>query len=220
MHKGPTALAVDIAERALETWLAETARSQTAIERTTGGEKAIRELMLVRVREVLGHDLPWAANRRWACEAIRAWASLAALLDDGSKVLEPHLDMLVEFEYGHLLAEFGSTGAVLAVLRADAERLALEIDIATDLADALEPGVPNASGWVRDYRAMSLSLAEYLHRCTVDVPANMPDALAHHYANEVARIQREVREHCVATRRLSPSAQVAGSLPARSASGA
>lgn len=220
MHKGPTALSLDIAERALETWQAEPARSTTAIERTPGGVQAIRDLMLVRVREVLGHDLPWAANRRWACEAIRAWASLAALLDDASKDLEPHLDMLVEFEYGHLLAEFGSTQVVLSMLRADAERLSLEIDIATDLADALEPGVPNASGWVRDYRAMSLSLADYLHRCTVDVPTNMPDALAHHYANEVARIQGEVREHCIATRRLQPSAQSAGSLPARAASGA
>jgi hypothetical protein len=95
------------------------------------------------------------------------------------------------------------------MLRIDLERLALEIDVATDLADALEPGVENASGWVRDYRAMSLTLADYLHRCTVDIPSSLPDAMAHHYANEVARIQRELRDQCIAARSMSTGAHTA-----------
>jgi hypothetical protein len=49
---------------------------------------------------------------------------------------------------------------------------------------------------------MSLVLADYLHRCTVDLPSELPDAMAHHYANEVARIQREIRDECLTARRL------------------
>ena len=209
MRNGPTTLAIDIAERALESWLAEPARSAAVLRHTAGSSEPVREHVLVRVREVLSHELPWAANRRWACEAIRAWAPLAALLDPQPDGIEYHREMLVEFEYGHLLAETGSVDDTCGMLRIDLERLALEIDVATDLADALEPGVENASGWVRDYRAMSLTLADYLHRCTVDIPSSLPDAMAHHYANEVARIQREVRDQCIAARSMSTGAHTA-----------
>ncbi len=202
MQNGPTTLAIDIADRMLESWIAEPARSATVLRHAPGGVSEVRNLMLGRVRDVLNQELPWAANRRWACEAVRAWAPLAALLDPQPDGIEAHIDMLVEFEYGHLLAETGSVAKTCELLRADTERLALEIDIATDLADALEPGEPNASAWVRDYRAMSLTLADYLHRCTVDIPSPLPDAIAHHYANEVARIQREVRDQCLAARRI------------------
>ena len=108
-----------------------------------------------------------------------------------------------------MLSETGSVDDTCEMLRIDLERLALEIDVATDLADALEPGVQNASGWVRDYRAMSLTLADYLHRCTVDIPSSLPDAMAHHYANEVARIQREVRDQCLAARSMSTGVHTA-----------
>ena len=209
MRNGPTTLAIDIAERALESWLAEPARSAAVLRHTAGSSEPVHEHVLVRVREVLSHELPWAANRRWACEAIRAWAPLAALLDPQPDGIEYHREMLVEFEYGHLLAETGSVDDTCGMLRIDLERLALEIDVATDLADALEPGVENASGWVRDYRAMSLTLADYLHRCTVDIPSSLPDAMAHHYANEVARIQREVRDQCIAARSMSTGAHTA-----------
>jgi hypothetical protein len=209
MRNGPTTLAIDIAERVLESWLAEPARSAAVLRHTAGSSKPVSEHVLVRVREVLAHELPWAANRRWACESIRAWAPLAALLDPQPDGIEHHRDMLVEFDYGHLLAETGSVADTCEMLRIDLERLALEIDVATDLADALEPGVQNASGWVREYRAMSLTLADYLHRCTVDIPSSLPDALAHHYANEVARIQREVRDQCIAARSISTGAHTA-----------
>jgi hypothetical protein len=203
MRNSPTTLAIDIAERALESWLAEPVRSAAVLRHTAGSSEPVSAHVLGRVREVLAHELPWAANRRWACEAIRAWAPLAALLDPQPDGIEHHRDMLVEYEYGHLLAETGSVDDTCEMLRIDLERLALEIDVATDLADALEPGVQNAGGWVRDYRAMSLTLADYLHRCTVDIPSSLPDAMAHHYANEVARIQREVRDQCLAARSIS-----------------
>jgi hypothetical protein len=209
MRNGPTTLAIEVAERALESWLAEPARSAAVLRHAAGSSEPVTAHVLARVREVLAHELPWAANRRWACEAIRAWAPLAALLDPQPDGIDGHRDMLVEFEYGHLLAETGSVDDTCEMLRIDLERLALEIDIATDLADVLEPGVQNASGWVRDYRAMSLTLADYLHRCTVDIPSPLPDALAHHYASEVARIQREVRAQCIAARRISKVPQTA-----------
>lgn len=207
MKSGPTSLAIDIAERALESWLAEPARSAVVVRHSGAGE--VRDRVLARVRDVLAHELPWAANRRWACEAIRAWAPLAALLDPQPGGIEKHLEMLIEFEFGHLLAETGSIERSCQLLRIDLENLALEIDIATDLADALEPGAPNAGGWVRDYRAMSLALADYLHCCTVDIPSSLPDAIAYHYAGEVARVQRELREQCSKARRLPFFAQSA-----------
>jgi hypothetical protein len=196
MKSGPTALAMDIAERGFESWLAEPERNAAVLQHTVGGVAEIRDRMLARVRGVMAQELPWAANRRWACEAIRAWAPLAAMLDPQSIGIEEHREMLLEYEFGHVLAETGSVERSCKLLRLDLERLALEIDIATDLADALEPGTRNASGWVRDYRATSLALAEYLHCCTVDIPSSLPDAIAHHYANEIARTQRELRDQC------------------------
>jgi hypothetical protein len=209
MTSGPTSLAIEIAERALESWRAEPARSAVVLRHSAGAAAEVRDRVLARVRDVLSQDLPWAANRRWACEAIRAWAPLAALLDPQPGGLENHLEMLLEYEFGHLLAETGSVERSCGLLRIDLERLALEIDIATDLADALEPGVPSASAWLRDYRAMSLALADYLHCCTVDIPSSLPDAIAHHYASQVARTQRELRDQCVKARAAPTPAQSA-----------
>lgn len=198
MTKGPNALAIDVAARGIDHWLADPERSSAALARTAGGAVQIREQLLGRVRDVSVHSVPSAANRRWACETIRAWAPIAALLSPEPDDLEIHRDLLVEYEFGHLLADAGSVVRVCDQLRVDMERLALEIDVATDLADVFEPRNPNAGAWLRDYRAMSLTLADYLHRCTVDIPAPLPDALAHHYATEIARVQREVRAQCTA----------------------
>jgi hypothetical protein len=203
MKSGPTALAIDIAERGFESWLAEPERNTAVLQHTAGGAAEVRDRVLARVRGVMAQELPWA------CEAIRAWAPLAAMLDPQSDGIESHREMLLEYDFGHVLAETGSVERSCELLRVDLERLALEIDIATDLADALEPGTRNAGGWVRDYRATSLALADYLHCCTVDIPSSLPDAIAHHYANEIARTQRELRDQCAKPLRMPALRQTA-----------
>ncbi|MCS6947238.1 MAG: hypothetical protein NZM12_06455 [Steroidobacteraceae bacterium] len=155
-----------------------------------------REALLARVRGIVEHEHPAAANRRWLCELLRSWAPLEMLLSDRHADLARYRDLLLEHEYPHLLADLGTAAAVWERLRADHERLTFELRVASRLQRLLEPRADAASQWVTEHRKMSLALAEYLLRSVVDLPQRIPDALAHYYANRIAAVQNEIREQC------------------------
>jgi hypothetical protein len=200
MHVSPATQALSKASQIVDEWLGNAASSAPALSQAQAPLQ-LRDQVLARVRDLMQQESPAAANRRWLCELVRGWAPLEALFGSAAAEFAPHLDLLVEHEFGHLLAESGSTSTVCEQLQAEQHSLALEIKVASALHAILEPGSDAAGAWIGEFTDMSLALADYLHRCAVDLPQRIPDAMAHYYTTRIANIQRDIRDECLTVRR-------------------
>jgi hypothetical protein len=193
--------ATGLAKRSLEIWFGDPGRSGAALAES--GRQNLRRSVLGRVYAVLEQERPEAANRRWLCDTVRAWAPLEVLfpsptsLDTGavSGELGDHLALIVEREYGHLAAGLGSVARAEALLRADAQRLALELEIGASLRPLLGDD-PGGEDWLGAYIEMSLAMAEYLHRQVSGLAQRLEEPLAMRYATLISRTQRELRAAC------------------------
>lgn len=197
-------MAVGLAHRSIEAFIAERERAAGS----WSGHPSFPELRLAtlaKVETVLGHANPAAANRRWLCEAVRAWAPLEVLFPSASRPdlrgvtgeLERHLGLIVEREYGHVLAGTRSPARAGDILRGDAMRLSLEITVGAALRAVLEPAVDAADGdWLESYKCKSLAMAEYLHRHVIGLAQVLSDSAVMSYTADLSRTQRDARNAC------------------------
>jgi hypothetical protein len=88
-----------------------------------------------------------------------------------------------------------------AWLRADAQRLALAIEVGRALSPWLGDGHDPDRSWLDEFRARSLSMAEYLHRQAIGLSQVLSDSLVMSFTASIAQLQRELREHCAASGR-------------------
>jgi hypothetical protein len=193
--------ATGLARRSIDIWFSDPGRSGAAVQ--DSGKQNLRRSVLGRVHAVLEQERPEAANRRWLCDTVRAWAPLEVLfpsptsLDTGavSGELGSHLDLIIEREYGHVSAGLHSFARAEALLRADAQRLALELEIGASLRPLLGDE-PAGEDWLGAYIEMSLAMAEYLHRQVIGLAQRLEEPLAMRYATLISRTQRELRAAC------------------------
>jgi len=191
----------DLATLAFEEWLADHFRSGWA--RTFEcSSMQIRDRVLGKARFILDHAQPAAANRRWLCEAVHAWAPLEVLFptrdytaDCGvSGDLASYLEEIITREYGHVLAGARSVRRTAELLQADAQRLELDIAIAAAFEEAML--TKGDSAWVTHYMTMSLAIAEYLHRQVLGLSQLLSDDAVMRYTAHVSLRQREARGAC------------------------
>ena len=196
-----TLTAIGLAHRSFDAWIADSARSAAA-QRARGLE-LLRQNTMVRVQAVLAHELPAAANRRWLCETVRAWAPLEVLFPSGRSSatcgvtgeLARHLALIVQREYGHVAAGLRSSTRVSELLRGDAQRLALELEIGGALRPLLECDAV-VEDWLQPYIDMSLAMAEYLHRHAIGLCQVLSDAAVMRYTTGISRTQQSLNAAC------------------------
>jgi len=196
--------AIGLAHRCVDSWLADATRSGAA-QRGATDRDGLRQCTIGRVQSVLQHEMPAAANRRWLCDTVRAWAPLEVLFPSRSSreksgvtgELSGYLNLIVEREYGHISAGLRSAAKAKDVLQADAQRLALELEIGAGLRQILEDApASEATDWLREYVDMSLAMAEYLHRHVIGLSQVLSDGLVMRYATGIARTQQQLRAAC------------------------
>ncbi|MCU0757985.1 MAG: hypothetical protein MUF07_02140 [Steroidobacteraceae bacterium] len=188
-------------------WLETPRRSSVAL-RVHGDRAAAQRVLNIRLDGVLAHDRPASANRRWLCEAIRAWAPLEVVFpsrDHGgvagvSGELPRHAALLVERAYGHVLAATRSIPAACDLLRADAQLLEMQVAVATALQPVLQARQPSAApqppDWPDELRRMSLGMAEFLHRHAIGLSPVLADPVVMSYTSHIARLQRSLDDEC------------------------
>ena len=213
-----------IAAREFTAWIEAPRRSSVAL-RIQGDRAAAQRLLSIRLDGVLSHDRPASANRRWLCEAIRAWAPLEVIFPTRdyagvpgvSGELPRHAALLVERAYGHVLAATRSIPEACDLLRADAQLLEMQIAVATALqpvlqsqaaraaaeAAGLAPNDPRAmhprfasADWPDELRSMSLGMAEFLHRHAIGLSPVLADPVVMTYTSQIARLQRSLDDEC------------------------
>jgi len=193
--------ATGLARRSIDIWFSDPGRSGAAVQ--DSGKQHLRRSVLGRVHAVLEQERPEAANRRWLCDTVRAWAPLEVLFPSPTSLdtaavsgeLGAHLGLIIEQGYGHLIAGLRSVARAEALLRADAQRLALELEIGASLRPVLGDD-PAVEDWLRPYIEMSLAMAEYLHRQVIGLAQRLEEPLAMRYATLISRRQRELRAAC------------------------
>jgi hypothetical protein len=194
-------VALGLAHGRIDAWLSDPMRSGAAQRRV--GQECLRKATMFRVETVLGSDQPGAANRRWLCETVRAWAPLEVLFPSNASSgtsgvtgeLPRHLPLIVQREYRHVGAGRRSTSRVSDALYGDVQRLALELEIGTALRELLEEKA--ADDWLRPHMDMSLAMAEYLHRQVIGLSQVLSDSLVMTYATGISRTHRTLRPACL-----------------------
>jgi hypothetical protein len=193
--------ALGLSHRRIDAWLSDTPRSGVAQRRMA--QECLRKSTMYRVEAVLRHDRPGAANRRWLCDTVRAWAPLEVLFPSHASSgtsgvtgeLARHLALIVEREYRHVAAGRRSVSRASDTLYGDVQRLALELEIGGALHELLEEEA--ADGWLRPYMEMSLAMAEYLHRQVIGLSQVLSDSLVMRYATGISRTQQTLRAACL-----------------------
>jgi hypothetical protein len=196
-----TLTAIGLAHRCIDAWLADGARSAAA-QRARGLE-ALRKHTMMRVQAVLAHELPAAANRRWLCETVRAWAPLEVLFPSGRSrttcgvtgELARHLALIVKREYGHVAGGLRSSSRASELLRGDAQRLALELEIGGALGPVLDSDAV-VEDWLSPYIDMSLAMAEYLHRHAIGLGQVLSDSAVMRYTTGISRTHQSFNAAC------------------------
>jgi hypothetical protein len=197
----PTASATVLANALFSSWLADDSRSAAA-RAVHEDEASLRRMLFFRLESVLRNDRPAFANRKWLFEALRAWAPLELLFPSQdftdipgvSGEMPRHAPLLVEREYGHVLAATRSLRLATLRLRADAQLLALQVEVAGELQPMLENDAGAAVHWLRVLQQASLAMSEYLHRHAIGLPQVLPDALVMTYTAYISNLKRELRE--------------------------
>jgi hypothetical protein len=203
-----TVVARDIARSELDAWIGAAATPEQA-RRRLAPDSELRTSTLSRVDAVLAHDRPRSANRRWLCEILRNWAPLEILfptrdyrgLNGVSGELPLHASLLVEREYGHVLAISRGLPVAFDLLRADRDSLALQLAVAAALHKVFRAETITEAEdleWLENLKAISLAMAEYLHRQSIGLAPVLSDGLVMHYTAQIARTQRLLREECLA----------------------
>lgn len=199
--EGETRLAATgLAHRSIDIWLADSARSGLA---QRSAKDCLRKRTMQRVDAVLEHDLPSAANQRWLCDTVRAWAPLEVLFP--SKIwsgtrgvtgeLAGHLVLIVKREYGHVASGLRPFPRARELLQAEAQHLALQLEIGASLRPLLESEASHED-WLNPYIDMSLAMAEYLHRNVIGLSQVLPDSMVMRYATGISRTQQSLRAAC------------------------
>lgn len=202
----PAQKALVVAEREFDRWLRAEERSAVAL-RVLGDAAQLREKLLNRVRNTLVHDRPGAAMCQWVSENISAWAPLELLFPVCDHAGSPgvsgelplHVKLIVEREYGHVLAGAYDFEEACERLEADAQRLDLEICVGRALCGLLDESGAADTFWVEELRAMQLAMAEYLHRHAIGLVQVMSEALVTTYTTRIGRLQRSLRERYAPT---------------------
>jgi hypothetical protein len=200
--------ALAIATQDLEAWLKDEQRSEYALQ-SAGGSEALREQVLARVRSVLAHPRPAAANRLWLCELVRAWAPLEVLFPEAGPVqgatghtdLRDVLDLIVNAEYGHMLAATGSLLSTCELLLTDRQKFTMEIGVACRLQPLLAESAAEDLQWLAEFKQYSLIMADYLHRNAIREPQRHDDALLQKATAMLSRSLRDARDACEPVRR-------------------
>ena len=197
----PSQKAVAVAEREFDRWLRNEERSGVAL-RLLGTPAQLRERLLKRVGVTLRHERPGAAACQWVSESIGGWAPLEVLfpvcehigMPGVSGELPQHAASIVELAYGHVLAATGDFDAACDQLRADAQRLDLEIAAGRALCAVLDEDGSTDTFWVEELRAMQLAMSEYLHRQAIGQRQVLSDSMLRSYTARIGRVQRSLRE--------------------------
>ncbi len=192
--------AVGLANRHIDSWLADTERSAIACKGPRSAAE-IRECVLRQVDHVVRHADAVQANRRWLCSTIRAWASLQVLFPRHSETviggvsgdLPRHIKLVLEREYTHILAEARSVDRAKSMLVGDAQTLELQIEIGNSLRSLLGDCEAESGDWLPEFRTLSLAMAEYLHRHAIGLQQILTDSNVMTYTGQLARIQRDCR---------------------------
>jgi hypothetical protein len=192
--------AVGLANQYIDRWLADTEQSGVAC-RVNGRAPEIREGVLRQVECVLRQADPVLANRRWLCGTLRAWATLRVLFPRGAETsvfgvsgeLDRHFKLVIEREYAHVLAGVRSIDRARDILLGDAQCLELQVEIGDALRNLLADRGEAKSDWLPEFRALSLAMAEYLHRHALGLGQLITDSAVMSYTGQLARIQRECR---------------------------
>ncbi len=177
-------------------------RSSTA-RRVLGDRRALEKLLARRVEGVLAHDRPASANRLWLCESIRGWAPLEVVFPGGSQAGTPgvsgelprHYALLVERAFGHVLAATRNLNAACDLLRADAQLLELQIAVSGALLAAF-PAEEARANWPDELCAMSLAMAEFLHRHAIGLSPVLSDTEAMDFTARISRLRRGLESAC------------------------
>ena len=201
----PEGRVLSIAQRQAEEWLADANRSGIARQQAISPKHFVDET-LARVKSVLAHENCAKANRQWLCDAVRAWAPLEVIFPSRphqdkcgvSGQLHNHAALILEREYGHILATVRSVPAAIELLRSDAQRLDLEISVGRSLLSVIEEAPDEQLRWLESFSDMSLAMSEYLHRHAIGLAQVLSDAAVMSYTTIIARTQRELRQQCFA----------------------
>jgi hypothetical protein len=192
--------AVGLANRHVDTWLADSDRSGIACNGPRSAAE-IREFVLRQVAYVVNQADALQANRRWLCGTLRAWSSLQVLFPRHSETvvrgvtgdLPRHIQLVLEREYTHILAEARSIDRAKKLLVGDAQTLELQVEIGDALRTLLGDGARDGTDWLPEFRTLSLAMAEYLHRHAIGLQQILSDSNVMTYTGQLARIQRECR---------------------------
>lgn len=192
-----------VARAQFDAWIAAAPHPEAA-RRWLAPDATLYGATVARVEALLAHPRPASANRRWICELMRGWAPLEVLFPTRdyrgrtglSGELPLHLALLLEREYGHVLAAARDYSQACERLRDDRDRLALQLAIATALMPLLEASAAEDLRWVEELREQSLAMAEYLHRSAIGLAQILPEHLVMIYAASIARTQRAQRDAC------------------------
>lgn len=198
-----TVRAREVARAEFDAWIAAAPRPESA-RRRLAPDAELHGAALARVEAVLAHRRPASANRRWICESMRGWAPLEVLFPTHdyrgqaglSGELPLHLSLLVEREYGHVLGAARDLAEACELLRADRDRLALQLAVGAALLPLLDATADEDARWLLELRLQSLAMAEYLHRSAIGLAQVLPEHLVMTYAAAIARTQRTQRDAC------------------------